>query len=111
MDALLTSLLEKYLGAYVENLNSLKTEGNTLKCSLLRLRSEAFRRFSLPLDLTEGVIESLIIIRPDIFSLGKEPIVAELDGLYIVASPDNLALVLALPFRPALTTHSSRRKR
>ncbi|CAD7698400.1 unnamed protein product, partial [Ostreobium quekettii] len=82
--------LNKYLGQYVDGVDpkSLRIsvwQGNVVLRDL-RVRPEALQDLKLPVTVKAGMLGTLTLKVPWA-NLGKEPVVVEVDNLYILAAP------------------------
>ena len=92
LESLLTSLFNKHLGPYVENLDGtqlrLKLFSGKLTLTNVTVRPDALARLlDLPLRVVAGTIGSIVVELP-LRSLRSKPIVLLLDEVYILAAPD-----------------------
>ncbi|KRY49725.1 Vacuolar protein sorting-associated protein 13A [Trichinella britovi] len=90
-ESFVTSLLNRFLGAYVENLDASKMNfaiwsGNVV-LNDLRLKASSLDEFNLSVKMKYGFLEKLALKIPW-QNLYTEPVVAEIEGLYLLAVPN-----------------------
>ncbi|KRX75548.1 Vacuolar protein sorting-associated protein 13A, partial [Trichinella sp. T6] len=90
-ESFVTSLLNRFLGAYVENLDASKMNfaiwsGNVV-LNDLRLKASSLDEFNLSVKMKYGFLEKLALKIPW-QNLYTEPVVAEVEGLYLLAVPN-----------------------
>jgi len=82
--------LNKYLGQYVDGVDPKSLRISVWKGNVvlrdLRVRPEALQDLKLPVTVKAGMLGTLTLKVPWA-NLGKEPVVVEVDNLYILAAP------------------------
>lgn len=82
--------LNKYLGKYLEGVDSeslsISVWNGDIQLKNLRIRPEALADLHLPLSVSAGILGSLRVKVPW-KNLGSEPVIVEIDKLYILATP------------------------
>ncbi|RKP03518.1 hypothetical protein CXG81DRAFT_9373 [Caulochytrium protostelioides] len=89
-ESVVTTVLNKFLGSYVDNLQSQQLSLGIWKGDVvlhnLRLRREALDQFNLPIDVVEGYMGDLILKIPWNDLKGK-PVQVDLRNLYLLTQP------------------------
>ncbi|VDO09314.1 unnamed protein product [Rodentolepis nana] len=89
-ETLVADLLNRYLGSYLETLSasqlSLGLLSGNVSLENVDVRATAFDDFQIPIRVIQGHIRKLKLKIP-YKNLYTEPVVAELEGLYILAVP------------------------
>ncbi|KRX90575.1 Vacuolar protein sorting-associated protein 13A [Trichinella pseudospiralis] len=90
-ESLVTAILNRFLGAYVENLDASKTNfaiwSGNVALNDLRLKASSLDELNLSVKLKFGFLEKLALKIPW-QNLYTEPVVAEVEGLYLLAVPN-----------------------
>ncbi|KAJ3408710.1 hypothetical protein HDV05_004781 [Chytridiales sp. JEL 0842] len=90
LEALLTSVLNKFLGDYVDNLETKQLSIGIWKGDVvlhnLRLRKEALDKFNLPIDVLEGFLGDLTLSIPW-NDLKNKPVRVFINNVYLLAAP------------------------
>lgn len=89
-ESLVASLLNRFLGAYIENFDSKQLNigiwGGDVRLKNLRLKKESLDKFKLPLDVKFGHLGELTLLIPWNNLKGK-PVKVVIDDVYLLASP------------------------
>ncbi|CAH8474501.1 unnamed protein product [Schistosoma turkestanicum] len=90
-ESLVTDLINRYLGSYIEALNASQLKigllGGNAQLDNLDIKANAFDDLDLPVKVLQGHISSLTLKIP-FKNLFTEPTIAELTGLYILIVPN-----------------------
>ncbi|KRZ71455.1 Vacuolar protein sorting-associated protein 13A [Trichinella papuae] len=90
-ESFVTALLNRFLGAYVENLDASKMNfaiwSGNVALNDLRLKASSLDELNLSVKLKFGFLEKLALKIPW-QNLYTEPVVAEVEGLYLLAVPN-----------------------
>jgi len=91
MDAVLSWLLQKYLGDYIEGISTSSINLSTNKAELknLKLKKTALDGLELPICVKEGMVGNLFVNIPDLSDLNKKPVIFRLENIFLLASPKN----------------------
>ncbi|GAA6061937.1 hypothetical protein JCM10212_001505 [Sporobolomyces blumeae] len=94
LESFAAGLLNKYLGTYVDNLNTgqlnLGVWSGDIKLRNLRLKKDALDKLNLPIDVLEGYLGELTI-KIAWHQLGSQPVRVRIDNVYILAAPRDSA--------------------
>lgn len=89
-EAVVGTVLSKFLGDYVEGLEGRNLEVNILSGHVvlenLQLKKEAFSRCQLPITIKDGYLGKLALDIPW-KSLGKKPVRVQIENIYLIAKP------------------------
>ncbi|XP_078488889.1 intermembrane lipid transfer protein VPS13A-like [Ciona intestinalis] len=91
-ESIVVDILNKYLGKYFENLDPSQLKlgiwGGDVVLENLRIQSNAVKEFNVPFQIAFGFLGKLTLKIPW-KNLYKEPVVATVDGLYLLLVPDD----------------------
>ncbi|GAA5995177.1 hypothetical protein JCM5350_001861 [Sporobolomyces pararoseus] len=94
LESVAAGLLNKYLGTYVDNLNTsqlnLGVWSGDIKLRNLRLKKDALDKLNLPIDVMEGYLGELTI-KIAWHALSSQPVRVRIDDVYLLASPRDSA--------------------
>eukprot|EP00731_Ephydatia_muelleri_P024526 Em0016g797a len=89
-ESVLVQVLNRFLGAYVENLDSSQLKANVwsgdVKLGGLRLKQNALDKLDLPFRIFAGYLDNFSMKVPW-SNLYTDPVIADISGVYIVAGP------------------------
>ncbi len=86
VSAVLASLLESYLGQYLELSDTSISVGSVVKLKNVKLKESAFADLGLPVKCVHGKVSRLVIKIPW-FNLWTKSTVIELEGLHLLLVP------------------------
>ena len=90
LESLLASILTRYLGSYVKNLNTDQLEislfRGVIELENLEIRSDALDFLKLPVTVKSGKIGKVSLTIP-LSQLKTKPVEMKLDNLYLLAGP------------------------
>ncbi|KAI6203695.1 Vacuolar protein sorting-associated protein 13C [Aphelenchoides besseyi] len=85
------SLINRFLGDYIENVNekqlNLSIWGGDIKLLNLNVKETALDNLDLPIKLKFGCLDKLVLKIPW-KNLYKEPVIADVEGLYLIVVPN-----------------------
>ena len=85
VSTVLASLLQTYLGQYLELSDTSISVGSEVKLKNVRLKESAFADLGLPIKVVHGQVARLVIKIPW-FNLWTKSTIIELDGLHLLGS-------------------------
>ncbi|BHF57929.1 hypothetical protein SprV_0100087600 [Sparganum proliferum] len=101
-ESLVTDVLNRFLGSYLEKLNASQLRLGLLSGNVVlenvAVRTTAFDEFSLPVRVLQGhigrrkslhYVSGRFTLKIPFKNLYTEPVIAELDGLHILAVPNS----------------------
>uniref|UniRef100_A0AC34FUJ1 Chorein N-terminal domain-containing protein n=1 Tax=Panagrolaimus sp. ES5 TaxID=591445 RepID=A0AC34FUJ1_9BILA len=90
-ETLVADLLNRFLGDFVDNLDASQLNigiwGGDVKLNNLEIKVTALDDLDLPIKLKYGFLDKLVLKIPW-QNLYTEPVLANIDGLYIIAVPN-----------------------
>ncbi|GAA5849449.1 hypothetical protein JCM5353_001982 [Sporobolomyces roseus] len=94
LESVAAGLLNKYLGTYVDNLNTSQLNfgvwSGDIKLRNLRLKKDALDKLNLPIDVIEGYLGELTI-KIAWHALSSQPVRVRIDDVYLLAAPRDSA--------------------
>lgn len=88
VSAVLASLLQTYLGQYLELTDTKISVGSEVRLNNVRLKESAFSELGLPIKVVHGKVSRLVMKIPW-FSLFTKSTVLELEGLHLLVVPSS----------------------
>ena len=89
-EKIISDLLTKFLGDYVEGLNSetftFAVWSGSVELKNLKIKKEALKKFNIPFDIKSGIL-GLLEIKIPWRNLSKEPVVLTISDISIIIGP------------------------
>ncbi|XP_063901718.1 uncharacterized protein LOC135121330 [Zophobas morio] len=90
LESLAANLLNRYIGAYIENIDpeklSIAAWKGEVSLTKVKLSKSALDKLDLPVEVTFGYLENLLLKIPWT-NLGSSPVQLKIDSLFLVAKP------------------------